>query len=564
MTGFLGHLRVRIKLALLVGISVTGMIAMITVDTVSMHSHLMEARVDKLKGLVDAMVSAAEALQHQVDAKTMTRDEEMARLRDYVHGLRYDQGSGYAVVETMDGNVLFHGGHPNFEGHPEPAVTADGKQLLPIILDIVRGPGHGSFSYMQAKPGSTKLEPKISYVQRSDALNAYFMAGAYVDDIEQAFRERMTTLILVGAAIVVATLLVGWLVDLDLAGSLGRLRGAMAALAGGDLATAIPGAERRDEVGAMAKAVQVFKDGMGRAERLTAEQEQAKAAAATAQRETMLRTADNFETQVGKLVETVSSAATELQATAQSMSSTATRTNGQAMTVAAAAEEASAGVATVAAAAEELSASIGEIGRQVTQSSKITAQAVVDAQRTDAIVQALAEGAEKIGHVVGLITTIAGQTNLLALNATIEAARAGDAGKGFAVVASEVKSLANQTAKATEEIGAQIAQIQVATKEAVTAIRGITGTIEQVSAISVSIAAAVEEQGVATAEIARNVQQTAQSAQAVTATIGGVSQAANDTGAAADQVLGAASGLSSQAEQLTAEVQRFVTGVRAA
>jgi methyl-accepting chemotaxis protein len=218
----------------------------------------------------------------------------------------------------------------------------------------------------------------------------------------------------------------------------------------------------------------------------------------------------------------------------------------------------------VAAAAEELAASIGEIGRQVTQSSKITGQAVVDAQRTDAIVRALAEGAEKIGHVVGLISTIAGQTNLLALNATIEAARAGDAGKGFAVVASEVKSLANQTAKATEEIGAQIAQIQAATKEAVAAIRNITGTIEQVSAISVSIAAAIEQQDAATAEIARNVQQTAQSAQSVTATISGVSQAANDTGAAAEQVLGAASGLSTQAEQLNDEVHRFVADVRAA
>ena len=564
MVSFLGRLRVRIKLVLLVGVSLAGMVAMVAIDTVSSHSHLIEARVDKLQSVVDATVSVAEALQRQVDAKTMTRDEEMARLRDLIHGLRYDQGNGYVVMELLDADVLIYGGHPEFEGHPEPALMGNGQPLRPIILEMVRGPGSGIISYLQMKPGESKPQPKISYLRRSQPLNAVFLAGAYVDDIEHAFWSRMTMLIVAGGAIMLVTLMVGWLVDRDLAGSLGRLRSAMVALARGDLATAIPGAERRDEVGAMAKAVQVFKDSMGRAERLTAEQEQAKAAAAAAQREAMLRTADTFEAKVGKLVETVSTAAGELQATAQSMSSTATQTNSQAMTVAAAAEEASAGVATVAAAAEELAASIGEIGRQVTQSSKITGQAVVDAQRTDAIVRALAEGAEKIGHVVGLISTIAGQTNLLALNATIEAARAGDAGKGFAVVASEVKSLANQTAKATEEIGAQIAQIQAATKEAVAAIRNITGTIEQVSAISVSIAAAIEQQDAATAEIARNVQQTAQSAQSVTATISGVSQAANDTGAAAEQVLGAASGLSTQAEQLNDEVHRFVADVRAA
>jgi methyl-accepting chemotaxis protein len=219
---------------------------------------------------------------------------------------------------------------------------------------------------------------------------------------------------------------------------------------------------------------------------------------------------------------------------------------------------------TVASAAEELTASIGEISRQVTQSSKITGKAVDDARRTDAIVRVLAEGPQKIGQVVDLIASIAGQTNLLALNATIEAARAGDAGKGFAVVATEVKSLATQTAKATQDIGSQIGQIQAATAEAVQAIKGITTTIEEVNAIATAIAAAVEEQGSATAEIARNVQQTAASTHDVTTNIAGVSQAADETGIAAGHVLEAASGLSQQAEQLTAKVNSFVAGVRAA
>jgi methyl-accepting chemotaxis protein len=344
---------------------------------------------------------------------------------------------------------------------------------------------------------------------------------------------------------------------------LAGMTNAMTKLASGDKSIDVPSRESTDELGDMARAVAVFKDNMIKADQAAAAEEverQAKERRAQVL-EALVR---SFEAKVGGLVSMLSSGATELQATAQSMSSTAAQTNQQATTVAAAAEEASVGVQTVAAAAEELTSSIGEISRQVAHSSQITGRAVADAQRTNQIVRALAEGAEKIGHVVGLITNIAGQTNLLALNATIEAARAGDAGKGFAVVASEVKSLANQTAKATEEIGTQIAQIQSATKEAVDAIHLITGTIQEVSAISISIAAAVEEQGAATAEIARNVQQTAQAARDVTVNIGGVSKAANDTGAAASQVLGAAGGLSQQSEQLTAEVNSFVAGVRAA
>jgi methyl-accepting chemotaxis protein len=325
----------------------------------------------------------------------------------------------------------------------------------------------------------------------------------------------------------------------------------------------VPGTTRRDELGEMARSVETLKQGGIAAERLQAEQETERAG--KIQRATALADLVHaFETAVSGQVSQLSSGATELQATAQSMSATAAQTNDRAASVASAAEESSIGVQTVATAAEELTASIAEIGRQVVQSSRITGKAVDDARRTDVIVRALAEGAEKIGQVVNLISTIAGQTNLLALNATIEAARAGEAGKGFAVVASEVKSLALQTAKATQDIRTQIEHIQGATAEAVQAITGITSTIEEVSVIATTIAAAVEEQGAATAEIARNVQRTAASTKDVTSTIAEVSQAADETGAAAGQVLGAASGLSRQAEQLTAEVSRFVSGVRAA
>jgi methyl-accepting chemotaxis protein len=560
----LGRLRVRTKLVVLLGTFIFGFIAMVAIDAFSLHQRMIDGRIDKLKAAVDMTMSFAAALDTQVGAQQITRDQALVRLREMAHAVRFDDGSGYLFSANLNGIVLFNGANPSLEGKPIPGSDSDGRPVMDLIRDAIRNGDSGTISFLFPKPGRTQPQLKFVYIKRFAPLDAVIAAGAYVDDLESAFRAQMQSVAVLGAAVLLATLIVAWLINRDIVGSLGGLRGSMAALAEGDLATDIPGDTRQDEVGDMAAAVQVFKDTMIKARQLTAEQEQSKTIAATTQKEAVNQTADAFEAKIGSLASTLSSAATELQATAQSMSATATLTTEQAAAVAGAAVHASGGVETVAAAAEELTSSIGEISRQVAQSSKITDKAVADAQRTDGIVRALAEAAEKIGHVVGLITNIAGQTNLLALNATIEAARAGDAGKGFAVVASEVKSLANQTAKATEEIGMQIAQIQSATKEAVEAIHEITRTIEEVNSISMSIAAAVDEQGAATAEIARNVQQTARAAQDVTANIGGVSQAATDTGAAADQVLASASGLSRQAEQLTAEVNSFVAGVRAA
>ena len=381
----------------------------------------------------------------------------------------------------------------------------------------------------------------------------------------EAAREAVrTTLLVAVTASVLAGTALALVVGLSITRPIERLARAMGRLVDGVTDVEIPGRQRRDEIAAMANAVQVFKENIVRTEALTAEQASLKQAAAAAQKEAMAATASSFETMVGGLVSALSAAATELEGTAQTMSGIATHTNGQAAAVATAAETASVGVGTVAAAAEQLTSSIAEITRQVAQSSEIAGAAVADAHRTDAIVHKLAQGAEKIGRVVGVISEIASQTNLLALNATIEAARAGEAGKGFAVVASEVKTLAGQTARATGEIGGQIAENQAAIREAVTAIRTITGTIERVSEIATAIAAAVEQQGAATAEIARNVQRTAQSTQEVTTNIGGVSTSATETGEAAHRVLGAAGGVSRQARRLSDEVGRFISEVRAA
>ncbi|GJE57507.1 hypothetical protein EKPJFOCH_4023 [Methylobacterium thuringiense] len=345
---------------------------------------------------------------------------------------------------------------------------------------------------------------------------------------------------------------------------IGRMTATMDLLAKGDASIDVPYRTRHDEIGAMASAVQVFKDNLIRTRALEEETALARRSAEEQRKKAMRDMADGFEQAVSGIIGMVTSAATELQATAQTMTATATETASQSTTVAAAAEEAASNVNTVAAAAEELGSSVQEIGRQVDGSAALAGAAVSEADQTATLVQDLSVAAAKIGDVVAMISTIAGQTNLLALNATIEAARAGEAGRGFAVVAAEVKELASQTAKATEEIGSQIARIQSSTDQAVGAIGGIAGRIREISDVATSIAAAVEEQGAATQEIVRNVSQAAMGTGEVTANISGVARAAEDTGAAASQVLASSSELSRQSEHLNQEVARFLATVRAA
>jgi methyl-accepting chemotaxis protein len=368
------------------------------------------------------------------------------------------------------------------------------------------------------------------------------------------------------AAIAVGILVLGGLIATMVRGictPLDSMAGAMSTLASGNNAVEIPALGRKDEIGNMAAAMQVFKDNAIRADQMAAEQ-RAESEAKVRRAEALERRTATFDRSVSAALKTVTSATTEMQASAAALSATAEQTSRQATVVSAASEEATSSVQTVASATEELSSSISEISRQVSQSASIANKAVEEAERTNGQVRSLADAAEKIGEVVKLISDIASQTNLLALNATIEAARAGEAGKGFAVVASEVKNLATQTGRATEEISAQIASIQSATTNSVEAIQGISTIIGEINNVASSIASAVEEQGAATREIARNIQQAASGTQEVSSNITGVTQAAGDTGHAAGQMLAATGELAKQSETLRAEVDSFLRDIKSA
>ena len=343
-----------------------------------------------------------------------------------------------------------------------------------------------------------------------------------------------------------------------------RMTGAMQRLAGGELQSEIPSLGRKDEVGAMASALQVFKENALRVKDMEAAQTLSARKSEEARKAAMQQVAASFEKAVGTILKTVASASADIEASAGSLTRTAETTQELSATVAAASEQSSSNVQSAAAASEEMASSVEEISRQVHQSKRIALAAVEQAEQTNVRISELSQSANRIGEVVKMITAVAEQTNLLALNATIEAARAGEAGRGFAVVASEVKALSAQTAKATEEIATQVTQMQSATELSVSAIKEIGSTIAQISGISTAIAEAVEEQGAATQEIARNIQQAAVGATHVTGSIGEVNRGAVDTGVAAEQVHGLAVSLLAESNRLDGEVESFLQTIRAA
>ncbi len=560
----LRHPGLTLRLLLIVVTSVVSLGIVAGFTAYERYQTLREARVARLRSVTEEAVSLAADLDRQVQAGKLTQAQALSLFRDTVRPMRYDGGTGYLFGYDMNGVTLILGPTPQVEGtNRYDLADAYGTHFTRDQIAAARR-GGGEVTYYYPKPGGTVPLPKLSYIVPFAPWNIYVGSGMYMDDLRAEVLRSLGRTFLVMAGLLAASAGIAWTVARGIVGPLRRLEGSMVRLAAGDLAAPVADTARSDEIGRMARAMEVFKRNAADRARLESEQQRLAVGAEQQKRAALMALAERFETSVGAIVGVVAGASGQLEQTARTLSETAAEATSQAQAVAGTSAETGANVQTVAAATEQLSASISEIGARVSQSAQMAARAAADAKRTDATVKSLSEGAQKIGEVIGLIQNIAAQTNLLALNATIEAARAGDAGKGFAVVASEVKSLATQTAKATEEIGAQIAAIQTVTAEAVQAIQGIGGTITEMTTVSGTIATAVEQQGAATREIANSVGHVSRGANEMSGHIGSMTEASIEVGRAAGQVLGAASDLSAQSARLRAEVGGFLATVRAA
>jgi methyl-accepting chemotaxis protein len=450
-------------------------------------------------------------------------------------------------------------------------------RIAQALKDAIQGYFGRALPLLEKEMPAARSDGK--YTMASDDLNALIVPAiqgfitvrdaALIEAAERARGARDAALMMLALACVAVVVLLGVLAGVTVMlrrrviKPLGTLTEVVSDLAAGRHDVTIPAIGRADEIGTMAKSLQVFKEAL--IAKKAADEAAAVEADAKIQRgQRVDKITRDFESMIGEIVEIVSSASTELEVSAATLTSNAERSEQLTTVVAAASEEASTNVQSVASATEQMASSVNEISRQVQDSARIASEAVQQAQKTNDRVGELAKAASRIGDVVELINTIAGQTNLLALNATIEAARAGEAGRGFAVVASEVKALAQQTAKATGEISQQISGIQAATQESVGAIKEIGDTIGRMSEIASTIAAAVEQQGAATQEISRNVQQAAHGTQQVSSNITDVQRGASETGSASSQVLSAAKSLSGESSRLRLEVGKFLSSVRAA
>ena len=523
-------------------------------------SVMKSERIASLQNITLSAKEIANGFLAQEKAGTLTREEAQAKAVEAIANMRFDNGNGYIFVYNWNGTAVSHVKKSIIGKSLWDVKDGQGRYLVRDLIDISKK-GGGAYVYQWPKPGSDVDLDKHSWAEGVADWQWMLGTGVYLDDMEAQFWSKATMDVTLGIVGLLVAGILSFFIIRSINKPIANLIGNMGELAAGNSNISVHGTDRVDEVGQMAKAMQVFVDNENERKGMMEEQ-QAQQRRALERGEAVQSLCASFDKDVTDMLSIVTGSASDLQDASNGMSQAAQSTSAQSAQVASASQQASANVEAVASAAEELAASVAEVARQVETSNDVAIRASAEANSTNERVERLAQSAKQISEVVSLIQAIAEQTNLLALNATIEAARAGEAGRGFAVVASEVKELASQTSKATEEIDKQISEIQSETDQAVGAISSISETIENLSGISAQIATAVDQQRAATAEIASNVTEASRGTQEVSANIGEVTEAAQTTGETASMVQDSSVQLQSKADELRNQVNAFLSDVK--
>ncbi|AUG54427.1 methyl-accepting chemotaxis protein [Thalassospira marina] len=560
----LSNCTISTKLRLLLGIVAIAFLALTAYDLFTLRGTLVDGRKQNVRQVVELATTTIDHYAKLAQDGTLSKEDAQKQALATVQDQRFD-GDNYIFIIDRSSHILMHPVKPALNGTDGSNVAdADGVKIFADLVKAANTGKGGFLSYKWPKPGEKEALQKVSYGAAFKPWGWVIGAGTYIDDLDDAFWNRAISDIVVAAVVVVLVGLLGAAISRSTGKPLGDITRAINGLAQGNnnIVVDIPDAEdRRDEIGELARALEVFRSNRKRNEAARAEHErEQQAQIARANRvESLIH---EFEGDISRNLDGVNDAVRVLHSTADEMTRQSSHTTDQATAVAAATDQAARNVDTVAAAAEQLASSIDEITQQVNRSSDIARTGSQEADEATSIFAELGSASEKIGEVVQLIQSIAEQTNLLALNATIEAARAGEAGKGFAVVAAEVKNLANQTTRATEDIALQINGIQGSTQNALGAITHLSQRMKELNEVAAGIAAAVAEQDAATGEIARNVGEAAQGTKEVSANVAGLRQSAESERVASNDVLHSAQGLDEKSRSLMSQFQHFLTDIR--
>ena len=553
---------IRAKLLLFSAIIFAGYAFIAGLASHKIHETITDERVQMVRSVDEIAVSMVKNAYAQFQSGELSEEAAKKLVKDQLRKVRYGATNEYYYIHDYDGNNVMHGMKPEREGHNYyDFVDSSGRHIIKEQIDAARNGTGAVFALSPiGRNGSPQPVTKLSYAIAFEPWHWAISTSMFVDDIDARYAEVAWQFFSIAVIVGLFMVAGAYLLSRKITKPLGRLvqftEQPLSAKPSAEFARDL---KLTDEIGTVARALQVFKEKSAEAERLRGEVDLQKNEADASRRKALNDMVGTVEAETDTAVTGIDNRMRAMTEAAVVMSRSAELVGSSAQTVAAASAQALANAQTVASATEELSSSIREISAQVSNATRATGTAVSRSETARKTIASLAEAVTRVGQVTTLISEIASQTNLLALNATIEAARAGEAGRGFAVVASEVKSLATQTARSTEEINRQISEIQSITQDTVRGMDEVGDTVRMIDEIASSIAAAVEEQHAATSEISRNVTETANGAREVSTRITEVSGEATRLGDEAGRVRGCAADVSEAVSSLRRVI---VTAVR--